>query len=161
MAEEQAKVIKSTFFAVKTTGGQERTVANFVYTRVMNREMPVYSIIQLDAQKGYIYVEAKTAHAVDQAVYGFKHVKGRVPGTIQPQDIERLLITKSVISELNVNDEVEVIAGPFKSMKAKVQRIERAREEVTIVLLDAPYQLPVTVDAKYLKIVKRAKEGGK
>lgn len=160
LAEEQTKMVKSTFFAVKTTGGQERTVANFVYTRVTNRNMPVYSVIQLDTQKGYIYVEAKTAHAVDQAIHGFKHVKGRVPGTIQPQDIERLIVTKSVISELNVDDEVEVIAGPFKGMRARVQRIERSKEEVTIVLLDAPYQLPVTVDAKYLKIVKKAKEGG-
>lgn len=159
MEKEQGKTFKSSFYAVKTTGGQERIVANFVYTRVVQRKIPVSAIIQLDTQKGYIYMEAKTAHSVDEAIYGFKHVKGRIQGTIQHQDIERLLIMKSVISELDVGDEVEVISGPFKGMKAKVNRIEQAREEVTIVLLDAPYQLPVTVDAKYLKIVKKAKGG--
>jgi transcriptional antiterminator NusG len=59
-----------------------------------------------------------------------------------------------------VNDVVEIIAGPFKGMRAKITRIEVARSEVTVLLMDAPYQLPVTVDASYLKIVEKAKAQG-
>jgi transcriptional antiterminator NusG len=44
-----------------------------------------------------------------------------------------------------------VIAGPFKSMKAKITRVDYEKQEATVVLLDSPYQIPVTVDANYLK----------
>jgi transcriptional antiterminator NusG len=46
---------------------------------------------------------------------------------------------------------VEVVAGPFKSMKAKVIRVDIEKQEATVVLLDSPYQIPVTVDANYLR----------
>lgn len=46
---------------------------------------------------------------------------------------------------------VEIIGGPFKGMKATVTRVDQDKEEATVILLDAPYQLPVTVDANYLK----------
>ena len=36
-------------------------------------------------------------------------------------------------------------------MKATITRIDHEKEEATVILLDAPYQLPVTVDANYLK----------
>ena len=55
------------------------------------------------------------------------------------------------MSELNIDDTVEVIAGPFKSMKAKITRVDYEKQEATVVLLDSPYQIPVTVDANYLK----------
>ena len=46
---------------------------------------------------------------------------------------------------------VEVIGGNFKGMKATITRVDHDKEEATVILLDAPYQLPVTVDANYLK----------
>ena len=46
---------------------------------------------------------------------------------------------------------VEVIGGPFQGMKATITRVDHDKEEATVILLDAPYQLPVTVDANYLK----------
>ena len=46
---------------------------------------------------------------------------------------------------------VEIIGGPFKGMKATITRVDHEKEEATVILLDAPYQLPVTVDANYLK----------
>jgi transcriptional antiterminator NusG len=45
-------------------------------------------------------------------------------------------------------------------MRARIDRLEMARGEATIVLLDTPYQLPVTVDANYLKLVKKTEGGG-
>lgn len=145
-------------FAVKTTGGQERTVANFVATRVSLRGKQVYSILVLDSLKGYVFVEAGNAQVVGESVAGFKHVKSQIPGMIQFPDIEKFLITKDIIAELGIDDTVEIVAGPFKGMRAKINRIELSRSEVTVILLDAPYQLPVTVDANYLKLVEKAKE---
>ncbi|MCP8304556.1 MAG: transcription elongation factor Spt5 [archaeon] len=144
-------------FAVKTTGGQEKIVANLVANRVSMRKISICSILVLNGIKGYILLEADNAQIVNEAVSGLKHVKGQVPGLIQHEDIEKFLVTKPIISELNVGDIVEIIAGPFKGMKAKINRIEVARSEATIILFDVPYQLPVTIDANYLKILSRSK----
>ena len=38
-------------------------------------------------------------------------------------------------------------------MKATITRLELEKEEATVVLLDAAYHLPVTLDANYLKLV--------
>jgi transcriptional antiterminator NusG len=38
-------------------------------------------------------------------------------------------------------------------MKATITRLDQEKEEATVVLTDATYQLPVTIDANYLKLV--------
>ena len=37
-------------------------------------------------------------------------------------------------------------------MKATITRLDQEKEEATVVLSDAAYQLPVTIDANYLKL---------
>jgi transcriptional antiterminator NusG len=147
----------SSIFPVKTTGGQERTVATFVANRAIQKKKPIYSILALDTWKGYVLFEAPNSQVVDESIQGFKHVRSKIPGMMQYKDIERFLVTKSMVAELNDGDIVEIVAGPFKGMRAKISRVEQAKQEVTVVLLDTPYQLPVTVDAAYLKIVEKAK----
>ena len=154
-----SELIRSRIFAVKTTGGQERNVANLVSTRVQVRKKPVASILVLDSLRGYILIEAANANLVGESTAGLRHVKSQIPGIIQFSDVEKFLVTKSVIAELGIGDTVEIVAGPFKGMKAKINRIERARSEVTVILLDAPYQLPVTVDAEFLRITEKASSG--
>lgn len=149
------EAITGRVFAVKTTGGQEKSVANFVANRIQMRETPIYSVLVFENMKGYIFLEAPNAQIVGESISGIKHVKSQVPGIIQFPDIEKFLVTKSIITELDVGDKVEVVAGPFKGMQASITRIEPVRKEVTVILLDAPYQLPVTVDADYLKIVEK------
>ena len=156
-----SQTISARIFAVKTTGGQEKTVAKFVGDRLEKRkqegkEPQVYSILVLEAQKSYVFFEAPNAQAVSDAISGFKHVKGMVPGYIQFADIEKFLVDKSIISDVGVGDTIEIVAGPFKGMKAKINRVEPQRSEVTVMLLDAPYQLPVTVDVGFIKIISRA-----
>jgi transcription termination/antitermination protein NusG len=156
-----SQTLSGRIFAVKTTGGQEKTVAKFVGDRLEKKkqegkESQVYSILVLEAQKSYVFFEAPNAQAVSDAISGFKHVKGMVPGYIQFADIEKFLVDKSIISDVGVGDVIEIVAGPFKGMRAKINRVEPQRSEVTVMLLDAPYQLPVTVDVGFIKIVSRA-----
>ncbi len=148
-------------FAVKTTGGQEKAIADFIANRITMKKIPILSIMVLDSMRGYIFIEAENAQIVNKSISGFKHVKGQIPGIIQYQDIEKFLMSKPVISELSVNDVVEIIAGPFKGLKAKINRIEASRSEVTVILLDAPYQLPVTIDANYLKLISKGSSQSK
>ena len=141
----------SKFFAIRTTGGQERVVANLMQTRSNTKKLQIRSIIVLDSFKGYIIVEAPDSNAAYEALAGIRHVRGQIRGDLPFKDIEGYLVKKPVVSELSTNDTVEVIAGPFKSMKAKITRVDYEKQEATVVLLDSPYQIPVTVDANYLK----------
>ena len=141
----------SKFFAIRTTGGQERIVANLLQIRVNAKKLQIRSILVLDSFKGYIIVEAPDSNVAYEALAGIRHVRGQIRGDLPFKDIEGYLVKKPVVSELNANDTVEVIAGPFKSMKAKITRVDYEKQEATVVLLDSPYQIPVTVDANYLK----------
>jgi transcriptional antiterminator NusG len=152
---------QSSIYPVKTTGGQERTVATFVANKAIQKKKPIYSILALDTWKGYVLFEAPNSQVVDESIQGFKHVRSKIPGMMQFQDIEKFLVTKSMVAELSDSDIVEIVAGPFKTMRAKIVRIETAKQEVTVVLLDTPYQLPVTVDASYLRIVQKASSESK
>jgi transcription termination/antitermination protein NusG len=143
----------SKFFAIRTTGGQERVVANLLQTRANAKKLLIRSIIVLDSFKGYIIVEAPDSNVAYEALAGIRHVRGQIRGDLPFKDIEGYLVKKPVVSELSTNDTVEVIAGPFKSMKAKITRVDYEKQEATVVLLDSPYQIPVTVDANYLKRV--------
>ena len=147
----------SSIYPVKTTGGQERTVATFVANKALQKKKPIFSILALDTWKGYVLFEAPNSQVVDESIQGFKHVRSKIPGMMQFGDIEKFLVTKSMVAELTDNDIVEIVAGPFKTMRAKIVRIETAKQEVTVVLLDTPYQMPVVLDAAYLKIVEKAK----
>jgi len=141
----------SKFFAIRTTGGQERVVASQIQVRVNSKKIGIRSVMVLDSFKGYIIVEAPDSNVAYEGLAGIRHVRGQIRGDLPFKDIEGYLVKKPVVSDLNVDDTVEVIAGPFKSMKAKITRVDYEKQEATVVLLDSPYQIPVTVDANYLK----------
>lgn len=151
--QQAAEASDSKFFAIRTTGGQERVVANMLQTRVGTKKIGIRSIMVLDSFKGYIIVEAPDSNVAYEALAGIRHVRGQIRGDLPFKDIEGYLVKKPVVSELSIDDTVEVIAGPFKSMKAKITRVDYEKQEATVVLLDSPYQIPVTVDANYLKKV--------
>jgi len=144
-------------FPVKTTGGQERTVATFVANRAQQKKKMIYSVLALDTWKGYVLFEAPNSQVVDESIQGFKHVRSKIPGMMQYQDIEKFLVTKSMVAELNPEDVVEIVAGPFKGMRAKVTRVEKEKQEITVSLLETAFALPITIDVAYTKLVARAK----
>ena len=150
-SEETKPASDSKFFAIRTTGGQEHIVANILQNKINAKSLGIRSILALDNFKGYIIVEAQDSNVAYEALSGIRHARGQIRGELPFKDIEGYLIKKPVVSELNVDDTVEVIAGPFKAMKAKITRVDYEKQEATVVLLDSPYQIPVTVDANYLK----------
>ncbi len=152
---EQART--SPIFPVKTTGGQEKTVATFVAKRAIQKNKPIYAVLALDTWKGYVLFEAGTAQSVDESIQGFKHVRSKIPGMMTFSDIERFLITKSLVAELGIGDGIEVVSGPFKGMRATITRVEKEKQEITVVLSDTAYQMPITIDPAYTKLISKAK----
>ena len=146
-----SEIADSHLFAVRTTGGQEKVVLRLLETKMRSGGLDIQSILLVDNLKGYIVIEAADPQIMFNAIQGLRHVKGQLRGELQYSEIENYLIKKSTVSELAVDGIVEIIGGPFKGMKATITRVDHEKEEATVVLLDAPYQLPVTVDANYLK----------
>jgi transcriptional antiterminator NusG len=154
------KNLSTSVFAVRTTAGQEKNVANLIALKIENTKLPVKAILVPEMLKGYVFVEAEGPHFVEDAISGIKHVRSRVPGIVSFSEIEKYIIVKPVIEELDVDDVVEVISGPFKSMRAKITRIDKTKSEVTLELLEATFTLPITVHADYVKVVEKARKVG-
>jgi len=144
-------------FVVKTTTGQERNVARLVAAKVEMTHVPLKAILVPDTLKGYIFIEADGPHLVEEAISGVKHVRSRIPGLVSFSEIERYIIRKPVIEDLNEDDVVEITGGPFKGMRAKITRIDKSKAEVTLELLEATFTLPITVHSDYVKLVEKAK----
>ncbi|MFM8659379.1 MAG: transcription elongation factor Spt5 [Candidatus Nitrosotenuis sp.] len=144
--------IKTHLFAIRTTGGQEKVVMNLLQSKINNGQINLYSVLLVDNLKGYIVVEAKDANSAFNSLQGIRHIRGQLRGEMEFKDIEGYLVTKSNAPNIAVDNIVEIIGGPFKGMKATVTRVDNDKQEATVILLDAPYQLPVTVDSNYLKL---------
>lgn len=155
MVEKERKEA-ATIFVVRTTAGQERNVAEAIEARVNATGLPIYSILAPETLRGYVFIEALGSHTVDEAIAGIKHAKSHVPGVVGISDVEKFLITKPVIEELSIGDTVEITGGPFRDMKAKIVRVDKVKEEVTIELLEAAFTLPITVHADYVKLLEKS-----
>ena len=154
MSEQKPKM---QIYAVRTTSGQEKTVADLLMSRIALKKLPLASVLAPEVIKGYIFVEAAGPHFVDEAISGMKHARARTKGVISVSAIERFLITKPVIEDLALGDLVEVVGGPFRGLKAKITDVDAAKEELVIELLEEGFAtLPITVHADYVKLVQKA-----
>ncbi|MEM3736747.1 MAG: transcription elongation factor Spt5 [Candidatus Bathyarchaeia archaeon] len=150
---------KAQIYVLRTTAGQERNVANLLQSRATVAHAPIFSIMVPEMLRGYIFIEALGPHFVDELASGVKHARQRVAGVVKVSELEKYIITKPVIEELNVEDVVDVIGGPLKGMRAKITKIDKLKNEVTLELLEATVPLPITVHADYVRLVERAKKG--
>jgi len=146
---------KNMFFAIRTTAGQETNVALMIEVRAKTSNLPIYSILSLPNLKGYIVLETPGLHIVYEAIRGLKHVKGKTSGTLRWEDLEVLIKPRSLIELIQVGEEVEVVAGPFRGMKAKIIAIDKTRNEVSLNVLEASYPLTITVPVDYIRPSKR------
>ncbi len=156
MSKEETPL--TSVFAVRTTAGQEKNVANLINVRIESNKLPIKAVLVPEMLKGYIFVEAEGPHFVEEAIAGIKHVRSRVPGIVSFSEVERYVVVKPVIEELDVDDVVEIISGPFKGMRAKITRIDKTKSEVILELLEATFTLPITVHADYVKVIEKAKK---
>ena len=96
--------ISTSVFAVRTTAGQEKNVANLIEARVKINELQVKAILVPEMLKGYAFIEADGPHSVEKAIAGVKHVRSRVPGIVTFPEVERYIVVKPVIEELDDDD---------------------------------------------------------
>ena len=85
---------------------------------------------------------------------GVPYARGLLPSEIPYPEIEHMLEQVKVQVNIQKNDIVEIISGPFKRENAKVTRIDQAKEEVVVELLEAAVPIPITVKLDSVKVIR-------
>jgi transcriptional antiterminator NusG len=73
-------------------------------------------------------------------------------------DIKKFLEVKKIEIKINRGDIIEVTGGPFKNERGKVTRVDEAKEELTIELLDAAIPIPITIPMESTRIIEAAEK---
>lgn len=144
-----------TIFALRTTANREDQVMDFVSSNAKKKKLDVYSVIRPHGMRGYIFLEAGSRQDAEQAAFNVPYARGVLPNEVLYPEIEHML--EQVKKEVNIkkNDIAEIISGPFKREKCKITRIDKAKEEVVVELLEAAVPIPITVKIDAIKVIRR------
>jgi transcriptional antiterminator NusG len=147
-------------FAVKTSIGHEKIVADMIAARAKKKDAQVYAILSPQKLRGYVLIEGKGMERLRTLIKGLPKVRGVVHGdkSIQLDDILGQLEPTSTVEGINEGDIVELISGPFKGEKARVEQIDKSKEEITVALIEAIVKIPVTVKGEAVRILEKEKE---
>ena len=83
------------------------------------------------------------------------HVKGILPTPLTEEELDKMLVSKKHVQEIAVSDVVEFLAGPFKGYKAKVIKVDSAKEEITVELMDVAVPIPVTTKSNMARVIEK------
>jgi transcription termination/antitermination protein NusG len=145
----------TSIYGLRTTANREDQVMDFVISNAQRKKLEIYSIIRPHGMRGYIFLEAGSKTDAEQAAFNIPYARGILPKTVDYKEIEHML--EQVKHEVNIqkNDIVEVISGPFKREQAKITRIDKQKEEVVVELLEAAVPIPITVKMDSVKVIRR------
>ncbi len=141
-------------YTVRTTSGRENIVIDMIETNIKVNSLKVKSISHPGELKGYIFLEAPLDE-VKKAIHGVMHIKGIIEKPVKIEEIQHFFETNKTKIALNIGDVVEIIGGPFKREKGKIQRIDQVKDEITVELLEASIPIPVTIATELVRLVKR------
>lgn len=144
-------------FVVKTQVGQEENVAN-LFEKASKRTGKIYSILAPKELRGYIFVEGEDIETIKRIIRHMRYARDVLDKDIKIDEIEHFLFPPSAVANIEEGMIVELISGPFKGEKAKVTRIDDAKEEITVELLDAMVPIPITVRGEQVRILKKGEE---
>ncbi|MEK6922707.1 MAG: transcription elongation factor Spt5 [Nanoarchaeota archaeon] len=145
-------------FAIRTTANREDQVVDFISSNAQKKKLNVYSIIRPHGLRGYIFVEADSRQTAEESFHGVPYAKGLLPSKVDYAEIEKMLDQIKTQVNIQKNDVVEIISGPFNREKARVNRINQQKEEVVVELLEAAVPIPITVKLDSVKVIRREEE---
>jgi transcriptional antiterminator NusG len=146
---------ETSIYVVKTTANQERSVANIIAQVARKEKYDVRALLVPDVLKGYVLVEASAPEVVDQAIQGVPHARSVIKGSSSMEEVEHFLTPKPAVTGINEGAIVELISGPFKGEKARVKRVDVAKEEITVELFEAMVPIPITVRGDHVRVLSK------
>ncbi len=145
-------------YALRTTSNREDQVFDFLISNIEKKSIDVLSVIRPHGLRGYIFIEAVSKDAAEEAYHKVPYARGILPEPVDYKEIEHMLEQIKVQLNIQRNDIVEIISGPFKREQAKVTRIDHTKEEVVVELLEAAVPIPITVKMDSVKVIRRDEE---
>ena len=146
-------------FIIKVTTNKEERALDMIAERVQKKNLNIYSVSRPHGLRGYILLEAEDRESAEEAAFNLPYVKGIIGKTISYEEIKNMIELTAETISIKEDDIVEIIAEPFKKEKAKVIRIDKQKEEVTVSLLGAVVPLPVTIKLDNVKVIRREEMG--
>lgn len=144
-------------YTVRTTVGRENAVMETLNSKRKIIEGDIRAILHPAELKGYIFVEGDL-EAVENMIKGTPHIRGLIRKQIKINELSKFLETKKIEIKINRGDIVEVTGGPFKNERGKVIRVDEAKEELTIELLEAAIPIPITISTDSVRVIEQASE---
>lgn len=144
-------------YILRVITGQEKITAEMLEKKAKSEQLKVYSIIGLEKIKGYVFIEAENENEVLKLTQKTKNVKSFINKPVNIDEIKELIkTTDQETSPIKVGDIVEMTSGPFKNERARVIKIDDAKEELTVELIEIAVPIPVTTKSKNVKIAQKA-----
>jgi transcriptional antiterminator NusG len=155
--KEFSATARQSVLVLKTSIGHERNVADGVSSKAKTGNTGIFAILAPGKLDGYVFMEAMNTDLVRETVRGVRKAKGLVEGETSFNEIEHFLTPKPLVSGIMEGDVVELVAGPFKGEKARVQKIDESKEEITVELFEATVPIPVTVRGDHVRVLEKDK----
>jgi len=142
-------------FILKVATNKEDQVLELIADKAEKHSLNVYSIARPHGLRGYILIEADSRETAEEAAYDLSYVKNLLPKVVSYDEIKNMIDPEVTAINIEKGDIVEIIAEPFKKEKAKVVRVDKAKEEVVVELLEATVPIPITVKLDNVKVIRR------
>jgi transcriptional antiterminator NusG len=146
---------RQSILALKTSIGHEKEVADSVSARAKAGKSDISAILAPTNLRGYVLIEGMNTDRMRETVKGVKKAHSFVNGEMSFSEIDHYLAPKPLVSGIMEGDVVELVAGPFKGEKARVQNIDEAKEEITVELFEAMVPIPVTVRGDHVRVLEK------
>ncbi len=182
--DESKWTADTTIVCLKTQVGQERRVAETLGNKARKFGLPVLAILSPQELRGYVFVETTDIIALEKGIRGVSYARSLVAANFELRDdegnmvkdrrgkiiterrpvetpfneIEHFLTPVSAVAKIAEGDIVELVSGPFRGEKAKVTRVDDAREEITVELIDSMVPIPITVKGENVRVLERSEE---
>ena len=161
---EFGAVAKQSLLVLKTQIDQEKEVTRSLFAKAAQGEKDIYAILSPIGLRGYVFVEGMNTDRLQEKTRDIKKARSFVvkkdsgqmtPAETTIEEISPYLVPVSAVVGIEEGDIVELVNGPFKGEKARVQKIDQAKEEITVELVEAMVPIPVTVKGDSVRVIEK------
>ncbi len=148
-------------YALKTTVNQEQAVTNLIIGAIKDKELQehgIRAILAPDELRGYVLIEADFPDVIEQIIQNIPHAKGLIKGDMKLDEVEHFLTPRPSVTGIEEGSIIEIVSGPFKGERARVKKVDEARDELTIELFEAMVPIPITVRGDSVRVLSKEEE---
>ncbi|MDR0335235.1 MAG: transcription elongation factor Spt5 [Methanomassiliicoccaceae archaeon] len=148
---------KQSVMILKTQIDQERSVVDSLLSKANIGEKDIFAMLSPGNLRGYVFVEGMNTERLREKTRDIRKARSFVDGETSLAEIDHYLTPLSTVVGMVEGDLVELINGPFKGERARVQHIDNNKEEITVELIEAMVPIPVTVKGDSVRIIEKDK----